>query len=94
VAQAATGHDVNALVFLGQGGGAFLAAVTAIAAASALRPFLVPAPAAGLAPALAEESAAPSGVASSYARTAAYAFLVYGVVALGTSAQSFLYAQF
>jgi D-alanyl-lipoteichoic acid acyltransferase DltB (MBOAT superfamily) len=91
-ARAATGHDVEALVFLGQGRGAFLAAVAAIVAGIALRPLLGHARAAAAVPE--EEGASPVGLASSYARTAAYAVLVYGVVALGTSAQSFLYAQF
>jgi D-alanyl-lipoteichoic acid acyltransferase DltB (MBOAT superfamily) len=94
VARAAAGQDLDALVFLGQGRGAFLAAVAAIAVTVALRPLLGPAAPARGAEEPREGGAGPRGLAPAYARTAAYAALVYGIVALGSSAQSFLYARF
>lgn len=91
LAQATAGQDLDALLYLGQGRGAFLAAVAAVAVGGVLRSSLAR-------PRLLAAQPGPDvaslGRWSAYARTAVYAFLLYGVLVLGTSAQSFLYAQF
>jgi len=91
LAQAIRGNDLEALLYLGQGRGAFLAAVAAIAAGAVLRALLRHSGALTSDP---DEQVAPVGLPAAYLRTATYAVLVYGIAVLGTSAQSFLYAQF
>ncbi len=91
VAQVGRGSHVEALLYLGQGRDAFLAAVAAIAVGGVIRALL------RRDGALTSEPGAEVtviGLPSPYLRTAIYAVLVYGIAVLGTSAQSFLYAQF
>lgn len=91
VAQAARGADLDALLYLGQGRGPFLAAVGAVVVGSALRAWLRRSGALSSAP---DAEAAPVGLPMAYARTALYAGMVYGIAVLGTSVRSFLYARF
>lgn len=91
VAQAFRGGDLDALLYLGQGRGAFLAALAAVVVGGVLRSLLGRTGALVSAP---DAEAAPVGLPVAYARTAMYAVLVYGIAILGTSAQSFLYARF
>lgn len=91
LARAARGHDLEALLYLGQGRDGFLAAAAAIVAGGFLRWLLPRHGALSSGPAA---EAPPITPASPYAWTAVYAVLVYGVAVLGTSAQSFLYARF
>jgi alginate O-acetyltransferase complex protein AlgI len=91
LARAASGQDLDALVYMGQGQGAFLAAVAAIAIGSALRAALRRA---GVLAPWPEVVPAPAGLVGPFARTALASLLFYGVAVLGTSAQGFLYARF
>jgi D-alanyl-lipoteichoic acid acyltransferase DltB (MBOAT superfamily) len=82
------GGDAGALLYLGQGRGAFLAAVAAVVVATALRR-LEPGADAPAAP-----ERAPRPAWWPFVRTAVGAVMLYGIVVLGTSAQGFLYSRF
>jgi alginate O-acetyltransferase complex protein AlgI len=89
--RAAGGHDLDALLYLGQGRGAFLTAFGSVVMGGALRSLLKRP---GFPIGRPEEDVAPLGLWPAYARTAVYALLLYGILVLGTVAQSFLYTQF
>ncbi len=91
VTRVAGGQDIGALLYIGQGQGAFLTALGSVVVGAALRFLLRKA---GSLTARPEEDVAPLGLRSAYARTAVYALLLYGVLVLGTKSQSFLYTQF
>lgn len=90
--QVLQGRELDRLLYLGQGRSAFLGALLAIAAGAALRALLGRIGALSTAPDA--EEVTPPRLPMAYLRTAVVAALVYGVAVLGTSAQSFLYAQF
>lgn len=86
----ARGGDVDSVVYLGQGRGAFVGAVALVVVGALLRSYLRRA---GVTQERRERTTQPP-LASTWVRAAVYAWMVYLIAFAGTSAQGFIYQRF